>query len=271
MYISLTGSPSICVIDTKAQQVSFMGNRDRGRLSLPLGLALSADGRVFVADAKTKRIFAFDAKGELKTAIGGESVFNNPAAVAVNDELGRLYVVDSYAHNVRVFSLMGEPLFDFGKRGNGEGEFNFPSNVAIDKRNGNVVIVDTQNFRVQVFDKDGKFLRKFGRLGDQVGNFSRPKGVGIDSEGNIYVTDAAFDNFQVFDEKGQILLFIGRAGMDLGNFQLPAGLFVDDKDRIYVVDSLNSRVQVFQYMSEKWKRANPEQYEKYRFKPTGEK
>jgi DNA-binding beta-propeller fold protein YncE len=110
-------------------------------------------------------------------------------------------------------------------------------------------------------------LRKFGRLGDQAGDFSRPKGIGVDSEGHVYVADAAFDNFQVFDENGQLLLFIGGAGVEPGYFEVPAGVFVDENDRVYVVDSLSSRVQVFQYLSEKWKRANPGEYEKYVFNP----
>ena len=108
-------------------------------------------------------------------------------------------------------------------------------------------------------------MRKFGKLGDQAGDFSRPKGIGIDSEGHVYVSDAAFDNFQVFDENGQLLLFVGGAGW-AGILSGTRGS-IRGRERPYLCgDSLNNRVQVYQYLSEKWKRANPGEYEKYRFK-----
>jgi DNA-binding beta-propeller fold protein YncE len=263
IYVSLASEGPVVVMDTKEQKVSYVGDSGSGRLALSIGVAAASDGTVFVSDAKQKKVFGYDSQGNLKFAIGKKDEFKNPAGIAINNELGRLYVVDSHGHSVHVYSLKGEKLFHFGTDGEKDGEFHYPSNVAIDRRNGKVYVVDTQNFRIQVFDQDGKFISKFGQLGDAAGAFSRPKGIGVDTEGHVYVADAAFDNFQVFDENGQLLLFIGSAGRDPGQFQLPAGLYVDEKDRIYVVDSLNGRVQVFQYLSEKWKKENPEQYKKY--------
>lgn len=258
IYVTETQYAGVAIFDTKQQKVKLTGD-----FGLPVGVAALSDGGYFVSDAKQKRVFGYDQNENLRVAVGKKDEFKNPAGIAVNNDLKRLYVVDSYGHSVHVYSVQGEKLFQFGKDGDGDGDFHYPSNVAIDRRNGNVVVVDTQNFRVQIFDKDGKFIRKFGQLGDVLGTFSRPKGVGVDSEGHIYVTDAAFDNFQVFDENGQLLIFIGAAGNKPGYFQLPAGLFVDEQDKIYVVDSLNARVQVFQYLSEKWKKEHPQEYQSY--------
>ncbi len=263
IYVSLSQGASVVVIDTKRKKLEYIGEFGTGRLGVPLGLAVAADGTLFVADAKTRKVFGYDAMGKLKVAIGKEGEFQNPAGVAINNELGRLYVVDSKAHMVRVYSLKGESLFQFGKLGERDGEFNHPNHIAIDRRNGNVCVTDTINFRVQVFDKDGKFIRKFGEVGDRPGNFARPKGIGIDSEGHIYVADADFNNFQIFDENGQMLLFVGQGGDVPGAFYLPNGMYVDEEDRIYVVDSLNGRIQVFQYLSEPWKKGHPEEYKKY--------
>lgn len=268
IYAALTAGRSVAVIDEKARTVSYVGDRGAGRLALPIGVARAADGTLFVSDAKQKRIFGYNAEGKLVRALGKKGEFKNPSGIAINNTLGRLYVVDSFGHTVHVYSLAGKPLFRFGSRGVADGSFNYPSNVAIDRRNGKVFVMDTQNFRVQIFDQDGKFLTKFGGVGDRPGNFSRPKGIGIDSDGNVYVADAAFDNFQIFDENGELLLFIGSAGAGPGQFQLPAGLFVDERDRIFVVDSLNSRVQVFQYFSERWKSEHPDEYKKYLLEET---
>ncbi len=263
IYITVSLGQEVQVIDTKLQQVDYIGQRGGVKLLQPMGVAVTRDNLVYVSDAALRKVFVFDEEGKFLRNIGAQHKFDNPAGIAINEELGRLYVCDSKAHEVEVFSLKGEYLFKFGKRGLDPGEFNFPTNVTIDKRTGDVLIVDTQNFRVQKFDKDGKFISMFGEIGDRPGNFSRPRGIALDSEGHIYVTDAAFSNFQVFDEKYQILMHVGWAGRGPGEFQAIAGIFIDDEDRIYAVDQLNSRVQVFQYLSEKWKRAHPEEYAKY--------
>jgi len=266
IYVTLTQNPAVAVIDKKARTVKFIGDAGAGRLSLPLGVAISNDGMAFVSDARIKKVYGYDENGGLRVAIGTKNEFQNPSGIAINQELGRLYVVDSKAHNVHVYTLKGEPLFKFGERGDKDGQFNFPSNVAIDRRNGNVYIVDTQNFRVQYFDKDGQFISKFGNVGDVPGSFTRPKGIGVDSDGHVYVADAAFDNFQIFDDKGQLLLYVGSGGTGPGQFQLPAGLYIDEQDRIFVADSVNFRVQAFQYLSDTWKKDNPEQYKKFLLK-----
>ena len=269
IYVSDTANGYVLVIHTREKKISYLGDRGSGKLVLPLGVAAAADGTVFVADAKLKKIYGYGKQGQLKVAIGKKDELKNPAGIAVNNALKRLYVVDSYGHTVHVYALDGAPLFRFGRRGFGEGEFNFPSNVAIDRRNNNVAVVDTQNFRVQVFDQDGKFLKTIGEQGDRPGTFSRPKGIGIDSEGNVYVVDAAFNNFQVYDQDGNLLIFIGGEGRDPGYFMLPAGMYVDENERIYVVDSFNFRVQVYQFLSEKWKQEHPEEYKKYQLKGPG--
>lgn len=260
IYVTDTGRPRVYVMDPKEQSLMVLGGSDVVKLELPLGVAVAADGTIYVSDGELKKILVFDEKGNVIREIGKKGDFQNNAGIALNEELKRLYVVDSKGHTVRVYSVQGEPLFQFGKNGPNDGDLFFPANIAIDRRNGNVAVVDTQHFKVQIYDKDGRFLKKFGQLGDTPGTFSRPKGVGIDSEGNLYVTDAAFDNIQIFNENTQLLLLMGSAGTAPGYYQVPAGAYVDENDTLYVVDQLNHRVQVYQYLSEKWKKGHPEEY-----------
>ncbi len=267
VYVSETGGADIAVEDTKERTVTYIGDRGIGKLSLPLGIAGSSSGLIYVADANLQKVMVYDATGSVVRAYGARGEFTNPTDVAVNDELKRLYIVDSKAHMVRVYSLDGKSLFQFGTRGGRPGDFNYPTSVAVDKRNGKVYVTDTMNFRVQVFDKDGKFLKSIGGMGDVPGTFTRPKGVAVDSEGNVYVVDAAFNNVQIFNEEGRLLLFFGNGGYEHGSFSSPAGIHVDDQDRIFVVDQLNDRVQAFQYLSEKWKKEHPEEYKKYLEQP----
>lgn len=265
VFAADTARATVYVIDTAQKRIEYLKETDRttGKLKAPIDVAADAEGNLYVSDAKLDRIVVYDKTLKHAKTIGKKGDFENPAGLAVNNRLNRLYVVDSYAHTVYAYSLAGDRLFRFGGRGFGDGEFNFPSTVAVDRRNDNVYVVDTQNFRVQVFDKDGKFISKFGQVGDSPGDFIRPKGVGVDSEGNIYVVDAAFDNVQIFNQKGELLLTVGSGGWAEGYFSLPAGLYIDEQDRIFVVDSLNVRVQMFQFLSEKWIKDHPEEYKNY--------
>jgi DNA-binding beta-propeller fold protein YncE len=261
VYVSDTAIGAVLAIDEVQGKVSYIGGYSPGKLALPVGVATSRNGNIYVADAKAAKVLVYD---KLDThfvlAIGKDGEFNRPAGIAVNDKQKRLYVVDTKDHNIKVYSLEGEKLFSFGKRGKGDGEFNFPTNIAVDKRNENIIIVDTQNFRVQVFDKDGNFIRKFGKIGDRAGMFARPKGVGIDSDGNIYVADSVFNNIQVFNESGELLIYFGGTGRNIGRFSLITGMYIDENDRIYIVDGFNARVQIYQYVSEAWKNNNPKKY-----------
>jgi len=124
--------------------------RPPGKLSLPVSIAIGKNGTIYVSDSKLKKVFGYRKNGALIFAIGDKGEFRRPSGIAINEELNRLYVVDTKSHNVKVYDLKnGKMLFEFGKRGIEEGEFNFPTNIAIDRRNGNVAVVDTQNFRVQ--------------------------------------------------------------------------------------------------------------------------
>lgn len=269
LYVSLPAKSSIALIDIAAKKVTYdIGAYGPGKLSMPMCITGTADGLILVSDAKARKIYGYNEKGDLVIAFGKSGELVNPVGIAVNNELQRLYVADSQGHKVNVYSLSGKLLFTFGKAGYGDGEFMFPSSLAIQNATGNLYVVDTQNFRIQVFDKDGKFLSKFGDVGDRPGSFARPKAIAIDSENNVYVVDTAFDNFQVFNAKNEILFFLGTGGFGPGQFHLPNGIHIDEQDRVYVVDSVNNRIQVFQYLSERWKKEHPEEYTKY-FLPPG--
>ncbi len=262
VYVTDTAMGIVFVIDENRSSVTYLGDKPSGKLSLPVGVSVGRDGIIYVSDAKQKKIFGYKRDGKLVYAIGEKGEFGRPSGIVVNKELNRLYVVDTSAHNVKIYDLAtNEQLATFGKRGVGDAEFNYPTNIAVDRRNNNIAIVDTQNFRVQIFDQDGNFISRFGSIGDRPGMFARPKGIGIDTEGHIYVSDAAFNNLQVFDTNGTVLLYFGGAGFDPGNFYLPTGVFVDESDRVYAVDSFNARVQIFQYMSKTWREKNPLKYQ----------
>ncbi|UCG78259.1 MAG: 6-bladed beta-propeller, partial [Nitrospirota bacterium] len=220
-----------------------------GQLGLATGIAIAGDGRIFVTDVGQDRVFVYSQDHKFLAAVGSEGEFISPSSVAIDNENGIFYIVDTRNHVVKVYDLRTyRYVRSIGSRGQGEdGKFNFPTNAVVDSK-GNVYIVDTGNFQVQVFDSQGNFVRKFGQLGDNPGSFARPKGIGIDSDDNIYIVDTAFQNVQIFNKDGQLLLFFGIGGSGPGRFTLPAGLTVDSQDRVLVVDQLPASVHIFQYL-----------------------
>jgi len=243
IYVTDLFMKGVFVFDLKEKRLKFMGSERS--LQVPSSVAVDAAGSVFVADSGGEKVVVYDAKGNLRSTYPLPGV--RPVALAVNDALGRLYVVDRTGHRVLVMTLDGKPLFEFGGPGDDNGRFNLPISITVDSK-GMVYVLDGGNFRVQVFDGDGKYVSRFGDVGDNAGTFANPKGIAVDSEGHVYVTDAAFSNFQIFDQKGNLLLFVGSMGALPGYLHLPASIAIDENDHIYVADQFNRRIQEFQYL-----------------------
>lgn len=243
IYVSDLMLRRVLVFDLAAKRLSNVGQE--GGFQVPAAAVPDASGNIYVADSGGGKIAVYDSRGVYRTAYALDG--GKPVGLAVNNALGRLYVVDRAGHRVVVLGLDGSRLFQIGGRGAGEGTFNIPLDIAID-RQGTVHVLDSGNFRVQSFTADGAFLSAFGTVGDVPGMFANPKGIAVDSDGHLYVTDAAFSNIQIFDRQGNILLHIGEAGILPGFLQLPGGISIDEEDRIYVADQLNARIQVFQYL-----------------------
>jgi DNA-binding beta-propeller fold protein YncE len=264
----------------------FGAHESRTWLVQPVGITVSNDGIIFVADPGAKGVHVIDQKNKhydfiFETPFGH---LESPVGVAVTQD-GKLYVTDSQRKEIIEFDddLDAEAII--------KGQYSRPTGItinsdrlyvvdteehniiamdlkgnfisAIGKRgnsetefnypvslavNNSLYIVDALNYRIQHLDFRGKFLASLGRQGTSTGSFASPKSIALDSDGNIYVTDALMDNFQIFSPQGQLLLVVGRKGNRDGEFMSPSGIAIDENDRIYVVDTLNKRIQIFQYL-----------------------
>lgn len=237
----------IHVFDAQAGKY-FSIKQPKGEVFVSLvGLALDGEDNIYVSDSYTGKIFVFDRTGKFKKRLGpDEGIFNRPTGIAIDQSLGRLYVVETVKGEVAVLDLNGTELFKIGKRGYGNGEFNFPTQICL--RGDRIYITDTLNARVQILDKDGKFISAIGRLGDAIGDLDKPKGVAVDSEGHVYVVEGLRDRVEIFDQDGKLLLTFGSTGSGRGEFYLPTAIHIDADDNVYVSDSYNRRVQIFKYL-----------------------
>lgn len=264
------------------------GGRPEAQMTQPYGIAVGADGRVYVADSvgglvhvfdveRSKyttmkvdamsligivsvgaqvvvtdsvggRVLCLDASGRVRWSRGPRDGFVRPTGIAAGPDL--VYVVDTARHRVVTLGLAdGAVRGSFGERGAMPGQFNFPTNVAR-AADGRLFVTDTLNFRVQVFDAQGQVLSTFGRLGDGPGDFDKPKGIAVDSSGHVYVVEGMHDMVQIFDSAGRLLLAFGGSGSGAGELWLPSGIAIAN-DIVYVADAANRRVQMYEYVRER--------------------
>jgi len=246
VFVTDIGRAAVYVFDKPAGQLDIWDYaRTNTRFIAPIGIALGAQGEVLVADAELHSVFRLDRKGNPLGEFGRD-VLKRPTGLARDPQRGRVYVADTHAHDIKVFSDDGKLLEVIGRRGENDGEFNSPTHLAFafDK----LYVTDTLNSRIQVLDVHGKMVTKFGQRGLYVGDLVRPKGVAVDSESNIYVIESLYDNLLVFDNKGRTLLALGGTGKETGEFYLPSGVWSDSHDQIYIADMFNGRVTVLQFL-----------------------
>jgi len=128
--------------------------RGPGQFDLAHGVAVDAQGRVFVVDRRNKRIQAFDGDGRFLFQLPGPP-FASPQAIATAPS-GRLYVAESGSveppdrTGVLELDAAGALKARIGRYGNYDGQFVDLHWVAVDRK-GAVYAADFEGKRVQKF------------------------------------------------------------------------------------------------------------------------
>lgn len=240
--------------DLEAKSVGLWGKilnavlgRETVNLSLNRPYGVCADTTsVYVADSDGGAVVVFNMVSRKMTRIGGtlEGRLMSPMGVAL-DGAGRLFVTDSSANTVKVFSVDGKYLYRFGLPGSGAGQLKKPIDIAYDSGLNRLLVSDSGNSRVMVFDASGKYLLQIGKKGVGDGEFSIPVGMAVDPKGRILVSDTILCRVQVFSPEGKFLFKFGEQGDSLGYFARPKGVASDSDGNIYVSDALFNAVQIF--------------------------
>jgi hypothetical protein len=189
-------------------------------LDTPTGVAVDANGNLFIADSHNNRIRKVS-NGIIATVAGtGAASFSGdnaaavaatlwlPSAIAV-DSNGNLYIADT--NNQRIRKVTGTTIATIA--GNGEELFagdggpavaaslDSPTGVAVDTT-GKVYIADRHNQRIRVVDAAGNISTLAGSgaitfaggfSGDgasgATATLAKPSGVSVDAAGNVYIAD----------------------------------------------------------------------------------
>ncbi len=248
--LAVTPAGDIVATDTRGRKVHVLTPRGTPRFVIegvakPLGVAVDGEGRIYVGDGASGSVKVFDSEGAPMGTLGQNSQeFIKPSDIAWCDANDSVYVVDSKANSVRVYSA-GAFDFAFGAAGTGDGEFDFPTGIGCDSANSQLYVSDHSNSRVQVFDLSGAFLKTFGNFGGGQGEYNRPQGIALDDEGRIYVTDAYQGRLQVVDNEGAHISFLGEFGREPGQMILPLDAVLDDNNRLLVSSYKTRKIVVF--------------------------
>jgi len=243
----------------------------------PEGIAVAANGNIYVADSGNNTIRLVTQAGEVTTVAGIPSYtgiadgsgsaarFKSPVGMA-SDYAGNIYVADSQNHVIRKITSAGVVTTlagTAGVKGHADGigiaaSFTSPQSVAVDGA-GNVYVADTYNSTVRKITTDGMVTTLAGNplIGgstDGIGGgarFSLPFAIAADIDGNVYVADEGNNNIRKITPLAEVTTVAGSAGVSghadgtgaAASFNSPEGIAIDPAGNIYVADSQNQTIR----------------------------
>jgi sugar lactone lactonase YvrE/tRNA A-37 threonylcarbamoyl transferase component Bud32 len=248
-------------------------------LETPDGIALAADGRLFVADRHRVLVAAPDGAlepfaGTGQEGFGGDggpardALLRQPLGVAAAPD-GSVLIADSENHRVRrvgpdgvIGTIAGTGEVGFSGDGGParEARFQRPTGLAV-APDGSIYVTDSLNHRVRVISPNGVVTTvagtgEVGALGDgglaTLAQLNHPVGVTIGPDGSIYVADAGNRRIRRVTATGTITTVVGSG--ELGGagdggpatqaeLNGPFSVAVAADGSIYVADAGNQRVR----------------------------
>lgn len=232
-------------------------------LQAPAGIALDAEGRLYVADLSTGDIQRVETDGHISPVDLGIPL-DGPMDVDL-DRGGNLFIAESSACRVLKFAPGGELLLAYGTT-EAPSEYDEyeeydeydeydeyedeavpqeatpdlladPSAVAVDVE-GNIYIADTNHHRVLKLDADGTFI-DFVAQGIEL---LFPSALQVSSVGELFVADLDGCRIHKFDTDGQHVFTIKfESGTIGGEFD------VDEAGDLYIPDKNNQAVLKVRY------------------------
>jgi DNA-binding beta-propeller fold protein YncE len=238
----------------------------------PIGIALDAQGNIYVSDSFNNRIrkitkagvvttFAGNGTAGYANGAGASAQFYGPQGLTV-DAQGNVFVADFGNNVIRKISTAGIVSTVAGNTTTGYvdgagatvAEFNGPAAVAVDKQ-GNLYVADFNNNMIRKITSAGVVSTVAGTTTAGYVNatnnattgvyalFNNPNGIVLDATGNMYVSDIGNNAIREITPAGVVTTIAGGPGQTdlIGN---PGGLALDAKGNFYITDETGRVIEL---------------------------
>jgi len=254
-----TRKPLPTTVGWKAYVTIVAGDASPLELSDPFGVAVGADGTIYVTDAGDQnRIQRIAPDGTLVSIAGGvegfgdgvedKALFNAPSGLAIAPD-DNLIVADTGNNCIRRVPIRGETstIAGNGKPGYADGEgrkaqFNGPIGVAVDT-SGNIYVADSYNDRIRMITPRGQVSTVAGQGtpgyadGDRnTALFDTPSGIVVANDNSLIIADTGNDRLRRISPEGNVTTL---AVTDLSS---PISLAITHDNFLYVTELDRSRV-----------------------------
>ena len=283
IYVADYGNNLIRKISTTGVVSTLAGTGTQGAINAtgvlasfnrPTGIAMDAQGNLYVADAGNNLIRKITQAALVTTLAGGDTTgtvnngqgaaasFFDPLGLAI-DGSGNIYVADAGNNLIRKITPDGtvSTLAGNGNTVTDNGtlsatSFNNPTGVALDGA-GNLYVANYLNNNILQVTSAGA-VNAFAGTGDpgavngpaNAATFYFPNNVAVDASNNIYVSDGVNNLIRKITPDGTVSTLAGSGAVGAidstgtaASFNGPAGLAVDAAGNVYVADANNNLIR----------------------------
>jgi len=274
LFVADTGNDTVRKVTSAGVVTTFVGSAgsqgstdgtgSAARFTQPMGIAVDANGNLYVNDNGNKSVRKISSAGIVTTlagspgsqgstdGTGSAARFSYPTGTSV-DTGGNLYVADTLNSTIRKITPAGVVTTLAGWAGtlgsaNGTGSsatFKYPTGTAVDA-SGNIYVADSGNHIIRKITPAGVVTTLAS------GQFNKLIGIAVDVSGNTYVADASFDTIYKITQSGAVTVLAGGGSPQGGSangtgsaagFNYPTGIALDTNGNLYVTDSKNATIR----------------------------
>ncbi|MDR3694169.1 hypothetical protein [Mucilaginibacter sp.] len=254
----IDNTPAVSTFAGNGTAGAINGTKAQAAFNFPTGIAVDADGVIFVADKQNNLVRVISAQGVVNslnntTSAGFSNVkdsvtFNFPTGVCT-DASGNVFVADQSNGAVRKITTAGVvSTFATGLNAPAGTAADASGNIYVASSGGNVIFKITAKGVTSVFAGTG--VRGAINGPGNAATFNQPQALTIDAGGNVYVADEGNNLIRKILPDGTVSTLAGSGAAGAANgagasasFDKPAGITVDASGNLYVGDSNNNLIR----------------------------